>query len=171
MLLDGPRMTRRSNLRHRIFGAIAGLDINYPWTVLFIAVLMAVLCVLYTNSRLEFRTGQDDLISTSTRDSRNYLRYTAEFPGLDGLIVVVKTAPSKARAELFADTLARQLGADHTTINSVFYRLDPSVVGNHGLLYLSVDDLNELSSKLDPNLAMLRAYAINPSLAAVFGIA
>ncbi len=164
-------MTLPTNLRYRFFGGLARLDVDSPWTVLFVTILLAVACVFYTKSRLEFRTGQDDLISTNTRDSRNYLRYTHEFPGLDGLIVVVKTTPSKARAELFADTLARQLEADHTNVSTVFYRLDPSVVGNRGLLYLSVDDLNDLASKLDPNLPMLGAYAINPSLAAIFGIA
>ena len=164
-------MTFPTNLRYRFFGGLARLDVDSPWTVLFVTILLAVVCVFYTKSRLEFRTGQDDLISTNTRDSRNYLRYTHEFPGLDGLIVVVKTAPSKTRAELFADTLARQLEADHINVSTVFYRLDPSVVGNRGLLYLSVDDLNDLASKLDPNLPMLGAYAINPSLAAIFGIA
>ena len=102
---------------------------------------LAAVSVLYTKARLEFDTGQDDLISASNRDSRNYLRYTKEFPDLDGLIVVVKVDGNAARAERFADTLTRRLTPDHTNVKSVFYRIDARQMGNSALLFLSDTDL------------------------------
>ncbi len=102
--------------RLRIFGALARLDVRRPWTVLAAAVILSALCVFYTRQHLEFQTGQDDLITANNRDSQNYLRYSHEFPDLDGLIIVIKAKPSTAHAELFADTLAKRLLADRANV-------------------------------------------------------
>ena len=69
-----------ATFRYRVFRAIARLDTDRPWPVLLATLVLAALAVWYTRARLEFRTGQDDLISADTRDSRNYLRYAHEFP-------------------------------------------------------------------------------------------
>jgi uncharacterized protein len=159
------------NIRYRIFSALARLDVNRPWTVIAAAVVLSIICVFYTKLRLEFRTGQDDLINADTRDNRNYLRYTKEFPDIDGLVIVVQAEPSPARAELFADTLAKRLGADHLNVKSVFYRIDPDLMGNRALLYLSIDDLKKLTGHVDQNLPLLRSYAAEPTLANLFAIA
>lgn len=160
-----------SSIRYRLFGALARLDVRRPWTVIIAAALLSLVCVVYTKARLEFHTGQDDLVSENTRDNRDYLRYTREFPDLDGLIVVVKTAPSPARAELFADTLAQMLDADRVNVKSVFYRIDPGVMGNRALLYLSLDELKAIAARVDLRLALLRSYAADPSLASIFRLA
>ena len=81
------------SFRHRIFSALARLDVRRPWLVIGLSLALAAACALYTQARLQFNTGQDDLISANNRDSRDYLRYTREFPDIDGLIVVVKAAP------------------------------------------------------------------------------
>jgi hypothetical protein len=52
-------MTRpESNIRYRLFGAIARLGVHRPWLVIAAAATLSVLCVLYTTARLEFHTGQ-----------------------------------------------------------------------------------------------------------------
>jgi len=158
------------NLRYRIFTALARLDVRRPWLVIALSLTLAAACVFYTKSRLQFNTGQDDLISANNRDSRNYLRYTKEFPDLDGLIVVVKVDGNPVRAERFADTLARRLTADHVNVKSVFYRINARQMGNSALLFLSDADLTKLRVHIKANLPMLQAYGANPTLATLFGI-
>jgi len=158
------------NLRYRIFTALARLDVRRPWLVIALSLTLAAACVFYTKSRLQFNTGQDDLISANNRDSRNYLRYTKEFPDLDGLIVVVKVDGNPVRAERFADTLARRLTADHVNVKNVFYRIDARQMGNSALLFLSDADLTKLRVHIKANLPMLQAYGANPTLATLFGI-
>ncbi len=160
----------RPNLRYRIFSALARLDVRRPWLVIALSMALAAACVLYTRAKLEFRTGQDDLISANNRDSRNYLRYTAEFPDLDGLIVVVEAGKDPARAERFADTLAHRLLPDKVNVKSVFYRIDARVMGNSALLFLSDNELRQLSARIAASLPMLQAYGANPTLATLFGI-
>src|ERR1700730_12732240 len=159
-----------ANLRYRLFRALARLDVRRPWWVIALSMLLAAACVLYTRTRLEFRTGQDDLISANNRDSRNYLRYTAEFPDLDGLIVVVKVASDPGRAERFADALARRLSRDKVNVKSVFYRIDAGLMGNRALLFLDDQNLGQLTARITASLPMLRAYGASPTLAALFGI-
>jgi hopanoid biosynthesis associated RND transporter like protein HpnN len=164
-------MTRpAANLRIRIFSALARLDVRRPWLVIALSIALAAASVFYTCERLEFRTGQDDLISASNRDSRNYLRYTAEFPDLDGLIVVVKVGSGPARAERFADTLAQRLTADKLNVKSVFYRVDAGLMGNSALLFLSDQDLAQLNARIAASLPLLRVYGADPTLASIFGI-
>src|SRR5882672_8694106 len=101
-----PHMTPpTTGIRYRIFSAIARLDVQRPWLVIGLSLALAAMSVLYTQARLQFNTGQDDLISANNHDSRNYMRFTKEFPDLDGLIVVVKVDGNPVRAERFADTL------------------------------------------------------------------
>src|SRR6202521_2093606 len=163
-------MRPAGNLRYRIFSALARFDVRRPWLVIALSMVLAAGCVLYTRARLEFRTGQDDLISANNRDSRNYLRYTAEFPDLDGLIVVVKAASDPARAERFADTLARRLVPDRVNVKSVFYRIDAGLMGNSALLFLNDAELGRLRARLTASLPLLEAYGANPTLAGLFGI-
>ncbi len=136
------------SLRYRMFRALARLDFEHPWPVLIACAALAVASILYTRARLEFRTGQEDLISADGRDSRNYLRYTSEFPDIDGLVVAVRADTDPARAERFADAFAARLAPDRDDVKSVFYKLDPGMLAGGALLYLSVGDLNELAERV-----------------------
>ncbi|HVN91868.1 MAG TPA: MMPL family transporter [Candidatus Binataceae bacterium] len=159
-----------SNWRQRFFSAIARLDEQRPWTVLGIALALAIISILYTKARLEFRTGQDDLVHADNRDSRNYLRFTKEFPDLDALIIVVSVEPSLPDAEHYVDQLADRLNRDKTNVKSVFYQIDPKMMGNRGLLYLGLDDLQALAAKVGASTPLLAGYAGQPTLANLFGM-
>ncbi len=160
-----------NTLRYRTFSALARLDLRRPWLVIALAAALAIASVLYTKARLEFHTGQDDLVTATNRASRDYLRYTNEFPDLDGLIVVIRTAPDPARAERFADRLAARLKADTVNVHSVLYRLDPAAVGGDALLYMSRAELGQMADRLGAAAPMLDAYATRPELATVIAMA
>jgi hopanoid biosynthesis associated RND transporter like protein HpnN len=147
---------------------LARFGINQPVAVLAIAVGLAVVSAVYTRAALEFHTGQDDLISAGNRDSRNYLRYQKEFPDLDGLIVVVRAEPDAGRAELFTDALANRLEHDSVNVKSVLHRVDPDLFEGRALLYLSPNELHELSDRLRDHRELLVRYAAEPSLANFF---
>jgi uncharacterized protein len=158
------------SIRGRFFRALARLSVEHAWLVLGVAFALSVLSILYTKARLEFRTGQDDLISGNGRDSRNYLRYSNEFPDLDGLIIVVAADGEPARAETFTDALAKKLIADKVNVKSVFYRIDTDAFADSALLYLSPDELKALAKQIGDHREFLAGYADNPSLATFFAL-
>lgn len=159
------------SFRYRLFSRLARLAERRPWPVIAATIALAIASVWYSRARLEFRTGQDDLVSGDTRDSRNYLRYSREFPDLDGVIVVIRTRPSISAAEQFADRLALRLNADKTNVKSVFYRIDPGLIGDRALLYLDTGELRTLVTRFSSSLPLLRIYAADPHLASLFGVA
>jgi hopanoid biosynthesis associated RND transporter like protein HpnN len=156
------------SLRRRAFLALARLDLKHPWLVVAAALALTIWSILYARNHLEFRTGQDDLISSSTRDSRNYLAYTKEFPDIDGLVVVIRADSNPVRAEAFADSLARKLAADPANVKSVFYKIAPGLFADRALLYLPSADLRELATRLRDNSDLLARYAADPGLANLF---
>jgi hopanoid biosynthesis associated RND transporter like protein HpnN len=158
------------SLRYRIFRALAQVSIKHPYLVLLCAVALSIAAIFYTKARLEFRTGQDDLITPNSRASRDYLDYTREFPDLDGLIIVVRAAPDPARAEHFADALAARLNADHGNVKTVFYKIDAGAFADRAMLYMTSADLDALAQKLRTAFPMLGAYAADPSLARFFAM-
>jgi hopanoid biosynthesis associated RND transporter like protein HpnN len=158
------------SLRYRIFRALAQVSIKRPYLVLLCAVALSIASVLYTKARLEFHTGQDDLITPNSRASRDYLDYTREFPDLDGLVIVVRAAPDPARAEHFADALAARLSADHANVKTVFYKIDAGGFADRAMLYMTTADLDALAQKLRAAFPMLGGYAADPSLAGFFAM-
>jgi uncharacterized protein len=157
-------------LRDRLYRAIARLDVGHPWLVLAIAGALAAGSIWYTKARLEFQTGQEDLVRDSSRDTRNYHAYEREFPDLDGLIVIVRAKPDYARAEKFADTLAARLASDPASVKSVFYKIDPAAFSGTALLYLSRDEIAGLGRNLRDHQELLASYAAAPTLQNLFGL-
>jgi predicted RND superfamily exporter protein len=145
-------------------------SLEFANLVLLFAAVLSVASVLYTRARLEFHTGQDDLITPNSRASRDYLNYTREFPDLDGLIIVVRAAPDPTRAEHFVDALAARLNADHANVKTVFYKIDAGAFADRAMLYMKSSDLDALAQKIRAAFPMLHAYAADPSLAGFFAM-
>ncbi|HKF28209.1 MAG TPA: MMPL family transporter [Candidatus Binataceae bacterium] len=158
------------SFRYRVFRGLARLDFDYPWQVLLGCTALALLAVLYTRTHLQFQTGQEDLISDHGRDTSNYRHYENEFPDLDSLIVVVRADRDPARAERFADTFAARLAADPDNVKSVLYKIDAGALANRALLYLSSEDLGELTAHIRDYRPFLSAYAADPSLNNFFAL-
>jgi uncharacterized protein len=157
-------------LRYRIFRALARLDFERPYLVLAICLALSIASIAYTRARLEFRTGQDDLVSGNSRDTGNYKRYASEFPDLDGLIVVVRADREPARAEKFADALAAKLQRDKSDAASVFYKVDTGTLARNALLYLSTDDLTQLAARIRDYHGFIASYAADPTLQNFFAL-
>ncbi|MGH9578738.1 MAG: hypothetical protein ACRD3R_14970, partial [Terriglobales bacterium] len=158
------------SLRERFFRAIARLDYSHPWLVLAAAALLSAASIYYARRNLEFRTGQSDLISNQSRDSRNYRAYTAEFPDLDGIVIAARAERDPRRAERFADELGAQLQADHANVKNVFYRLDPEMMADRALLYLDRKELQDIAAGVRQHRELLARYAEDPRLQTFFRI-
>ena len=162
-------MTRPgTGLLSRACTGLVEFTLRRPWTVLALTFALAVVSVIYTKLRLEFRTGQDDLVSSENRDSRNYLRYLTEFPDLDSLIIVVRAEPGVSRAERFADILAARLEQDRTNVKSVLHKMDIELFAGRALLYMSSEEIDQLAGRLSGHKELLHRYAAEPTLANFF---
>ena len=136
--------------------------------VLAIAVLSAVALAAYTVATIGFNTDTDDMISKDLPFQRAVADYDRAFPQfLDSLVVVIDGATPDL-AEDAATTLAKRLEADTTMFKTVYRPGGDPFFERNGLLYLGVDELEDLADNLAAVQPLLAALARDPSLRGLF---
>jgi predicted RND superfamily exporter protein len=107
-----------------------------PVATVLIAVLLAILSVVYALNSLTFATSMRSLLPPGQPYVERYTQYDREFRDLDSIAIVVE-APSLPEATLYANRLVRQLRAENVPLERIAYRIDPKQFEGRGLLYLS----------------------------------
>jgi hypothetical protein len=153
--------------------------LRYPRSVLAAAVLLAAGAVLFTATRLEFRTSRLDLISPDSDYNKLWLAHIKEFGDVDDTVVVVQAIDDKNGAEVVRlqgakaksalgdaspnshefgykksviaalDDLAELLHQESNHFDAVLHRVDLSPIRGKGLYYLSLPELQQIDSSLD----------------------
>lgn len=133
-----------------------------PRLILGIVILSALLSSAYTATRLEVETDQLELISPNhpliTLTDR-----IEPYEGKANLTVVIQ-APTPDRGLSFLLTLVSRIKADTSCFEDVFYRVDPNLFENWGLLYLDKEDLIKLRNTLRDYSGMIQGLARQPSV-------
>src|SRR6266567_2352177 len=105
--------------------------------------VLAGLSIYFTITNLQFLTSRDALVGGEKEYHRDYLRYKAEFPVQDDLVVVVESeSPEKNRQ--FVERLGAKLEPQTNLFTSVFYKGDLKTMGPKALLFLPEDALQDL---------------------------
>ena len=91
--------------------AVVRLSITFPWTTLFMAVVLAVLSIWYTSNYLEFQTSRNALVSQNARYIQRFEEIDNDFYDLDAFIVVIEP-PHLERGKQFMHALVPRLRAD-----------------------------------------------------------
>ena len=120
--------------------ALVRLACARPVATVLIALVLAVLSVVYALEHLTFATSTRSLLPPGQPYVERYTQYDREFGDLDSIAIVVD-APSLPEATLYANRLVRQLRADNVPLKRIAYRIDPKQFEGRGLLYLSKERL------------------------------
>jgi hypothetical protein len=135
----------------------------YPQAVLFLV------CVLYTTKHLEFNTERSALVGAEKEYHQHYLRYKAEFPVQDDLVVVVESE-SLEKNRQFVERLGAKLEAETNLFAGVFYKGDLKMMGRKALLFLPEDSLRDLRQTLQDYLPFLRQFTRATNLESLFDL-
>ncbi len=136
--------------------------------VLAVAVVTAVALAAYTVATIGFNTDTDDMISKDLPFQRAAADYDRAFPQfLDALVVVIDGATPDL-AEDAATILATKLEADTTTFKTVYRPGGDAFFERNGLLYMALDELEDLADNLAAVQPLLAALARDPSLRGLF---
>src|SRR5437899_2131408 len=95
-----------------------------PVATVLIAILMAIVSVVYALQSLTFATSTRSLLPPGRPYVERYTQYEREFGDLDSIAIVVD-APSLPEATIYANRLVRQLRADNIPLKRIAYRIDP----------------------------------------------
>ena len=127
-----------------------------------VCLLFVVLCVLmanYTVDNLGINTKTTDMLSEKLDWRQNLIKHEEYFPYLTDTLVAVIDAQTPMLALQARDTLAASLSVRKDLFHEVYIPGGGEFFRQHGLLYLDIDDLDELTeqlAKIQPFLGRLQ---------------
>ncbi len=133
-------------------------------SVVVLALVLAAVALGYAFSHLRIDTSTDEMISAEVPFRQNNLAFVRAFPELRNPIVAVIDGATPERVEQAAAALALALRADTGHFAAAESDAGDPFFAEHGLLYLEVDQLAELTDRLAAAQPLLAALAEDPSL-------
>lgn len=140
---------------------------RYPLAILFVALLLSAISVVYTKNNLEFLTGRDDLMPKNSKFHRDYRDYRREFGDTEEIVVVLESDdPDKAGR--FGKELFSRLQQRKDVLREVFYPYGLPFFQKNGLLFLPLEDVEALRNNLTKAMPLLKDLAAAPSVQTLF---
>lgn len=148
----------------------AGFVARWRWIVIVLSLVLTGVLSVYTVRNLGINTDTTGLIAEDLAFRKNYDAYRKTFPYFNDLLAVVIDGRTADDAQDAAAALYDRLKRDSTHFRSVFYLQGEEFFRDNGLLYLSIDDLTKISTRLAQAQPLLAELAIDPSLRGLLGL-
>jgi hypothetical protein len=139
------------------------------WVVLLSALTTGLL-FLYTVKNLGINTDTTGMISERLKWRQTYLAYKEAFPQYFGDIVVVIDGATPDLADQARDRLAESLERETGLFESVYLPGGGSFFKRHGLLYLDIEELEDLADNLAQVQPFLGKVVQDQSLIGLFSM-
>jgi uncharacterized protein len=136
--------------------------------VVVAGVAFAVFAGLYATGHLGIDTNTDDMFAKSLPWRQEELRFEAEFPQFNNLLVAVIDARVPEEAEATAAGLAKALAADHAHFRTVTRPDVSPFLQQEGLLFLDKKELGALLERTIDAQPFLGQLAQDPSARGLF---
>ncbi|MBT7951435.1 MAG: MMPL family transporter [Gammaproteobacteria bacterium] len=117
-------------------------------SVVLLCLVLAVLAFNYTKNNLGMNTDTKDMLSAELNWRKLDLDYELNFPQYTDNILVAVEASTPDQALDAADLLYQQLLSEKTLFKSVYYPNELSIFKDSALLFLDVDELQDLADNL-----------------------
>ncbi len=150
--------------------ALVGGCCRFPWLVLGAGLILTIAMAWFVVGNLRLNTDTGAMFSSDSAFHRQYQAYKKQFPQYEDTLVIVIDAPSAADARDASARLARTLEARTDLFSSVYHFGDDPFFDQAGLLYLTPDELNRLSSKLARVQPLLSRLVEKPSASRLLSI-
>jgi len=153
----------RQQVKSRLFAFIA----PRPRLILYLALLLSVISVIYTVRNMEFLTGRDDLMPKSAPFQVDYRAYRAEFGDQEEIVAVIESDDAE-RATRAADALYARLMQEKGVFREVFYPGGLPYFRKNGLLFMPLEEIRQLRKTLTMAAPVLKDLAAAPSVQTLF---
>src|ERR1017187_1092329 len=150
------------NRAGRLLHLLAEAVFQHPRWFWFTQLLLVLVCLGYTVTRLQFSTDKNDLISVQESYRREFLEFKREFKIHDNLFVLVESESREKNRE-FVERLAARLQADGQ-FTDVYYRGGLKLMGPQALLFLPEETLAELQQNLWTNQPWFHTFSASSGM-------
>ncbi|HXP95157.1 MAG TPA: MMPL family transporter [Telmatospirillum sp.] len=137
--------------------------------VAFIALILTVLLAAFAATHLQLDTDESKMLSSDLPFRKAEKAFDKAFPAGTDLMVVVIDAPTSGAAEEAVNRLADRLAPRTDLFKTVRRPPEDVFFRKHGLLFLSIDALTDVSDRLIQAQPMLGALSRDPSLRGMLG--
>jgi len=163
-----------SQFKTRVFRALAQWPIRFPWLILLIFVLISAASVHYTIRHLGINTNTSDLLSAELPFIKIRAKLDKAFPQDASAIIVVVESPTPEQTAMAAEVVEKRLQKEKRFFDSAYSPTDNAFFRQQGFLFLSLPDLEALSTKLvdaQPFIGYLSAHYHFAGLMEIIGLA
>ncbi len=144
--------------------------LKYPLLVLVCFVLLSAFSMLYTAENLGINTNTSEMLSSELPFQKNRKRLEQEFPQDAGVLIMVVEAPTPEETSIAASLLKQKLSQLKSNFKSVYIPTDNHFFRQQALLFLDIDELDELAEKLTNAQPFLGYLGQNFHLQGLFDI-
>jgi hopanoid biosynthesis associated RND transporter like protein HpnN len=144
--------------------------LNRPWLVILLFVVACGFTLRYTMENLRVDTDTADMISTDVPFQKNRIKLETEFPQDVSTIILLVEGKTPEQTSEAVRKVGAELRKDAVHIKSVYIPDEGEFFANNGLLYLSTQELEELSGQLANAQPFIGRIAQDNSLNGLFGI-
>ncbi|MFQ5773339.1 MAG: MMPL family transporter [Kiloniellaceae bacterium] len=143
---------------------------RFAWPVVLAAVLSCVAAGYYAATHLAVHTDIAAMLSPELPYRKNFLAFQEAFPQYDDNIVIVVEGNTPDQADDAAEKLAATLGSQTGLFKTVFYPAGHPFFRRNGLLYIGVDELEDLADRLADAQPLISRLAEDMSLRGLFDL-
>lgn len=163
-------MTPLEQRLHHFFTLWGNWILRAPYLVLLTMLLSAGAAVYYTVNHLSINTDTTELIAPDAPFQKNRRTFEKAFPQDVNTLLLMVESDSPELTTGAAKRLARLLSADQESFESVYVPNDTDFFRRNGLLYFTLDELQDISSSLTQAQPFIGRLAENNSLEGLFSI-
>ena len=153
----------KSGILNRLLSVVEQIAYRHSLLVIALSLVLAFLSVWVAAQKLTFKTGRGDLVAKGLAYVEQYEDYRKQFEDLEGMVVVVEGKKPSDVAD-FAEALAIKLKAQSHLFSKIVYKIDIRYFRSRFLLYLTQDELETLSRKLEDHQGFLESVNASPGL-------
>ena len=157
-------MTNRSSFFDNFLCWWSQYLLRFPWILLTLAIIFCGFSLHYTYHHLGVNTDTAELLSPDLPFQKNRFRWEKAFPQDAGSVLFVVESPTPEQTSIAANRLADLLTRKSELFEFVYIPNENTFFSQQGLLYLDVNDLEDLSVKLADAQPFIGHLAENYSL-------
>ena len=154
----------------RGFSHIASCSERFAIAIVLSAIIASAMALNYTRHHLGINTDTGDLFSNDLEWRKTYHRYSDAFPMYSDNLIVVIDAPTAEAVDAATSALATRLSAERTTLEWTYRPGGGDFFSRNALLFLELDELEELIDTLAAIQPFIGSLANDPSAAELFTI-
>jgi uncharacterized protein len=154
----------------KILNSLENLIIVYPKTLILATCIACGFSLYYTVENLRINTDTTNILSPDLPFQQDRQRLLKAFPQDDQAILAVVDATSPELTASALSYLGKQFRNEKRQVKSVYIPGEGPYFDKHGLLYLNLNDIKELATKLTEAQPFIGTLSGDNSLKGLFSI-